>query len=183
MKRFFFLLNVLFCFLFPSIALSHVPALSVDDNEDGTIYIEVGFSDGSSGAGHKIILKEEVSEKVIAQYIVPQESALTVNKPEIPYTVTFDAGVGHSVTRKGPSAAATTVPQQQFRQPATLEDVLILAPDIMKRIVALQKQIDQLTHQIEEHEVQKATLEERIREELSRLEAILQKAEGLLDSK
>jgi predicted sugar kinase len=165
----------------PSKAFCHIPALSVDDNEDGTIYIEVGFSDGGSGAGHTIILKEEESGKIIAQYTVPKESALTVQIPEVPYTVTFDAGVGHKVTRKGPAAAVASVSQQQVKQPVTLEEILTLAPDIVKRIEALHKQVDRLTHQIEEDEIQKAELEKQIREELSALDSMLKDAERQLD--
>ncbi len=82
-------------------ALAHKPLLSVDDNEDGTIYIEVGFSDGSSGAGHDIILKDKSGE-VLNELKVPDESSVDVGMPAVPYTVTFSAGEGHVVTIDGP---------------------------------------------------------------------------------
>jgi len=40
-------------------ASAHTPLLSVEDNEDGTIYLEGGFSDGSSAAGVTILLVED----------------------------------------------------------------------------------------------------------------------------
>lgn len=92
------LLVVVFCC---ASALAHKPLLSVDDNEDGTIYIEVGFSDGSSGAGHDIILKDKSGE-VLNELKVPDESSVDVGMPAVPYTVTFSAGEGHVVTIDGP---------------------------------------------------------------------------------
>ena len=87
-------------------ALAHKPLLSVDDNEDGTIYIEVGFSDGSSGSGHDLILKD-MAGKVLTETKVPAESSLDIAMPNVPYTVTFDAGPGHNVTVDGPFSEST----------------------------------------------------------------------------
>ena len=85
-----------------SAAQAHKPLLSVADNEDGTIYIEAGFSDGGSAAGHKIILKDEKTEAVISEHRVGEDGTLDLKKPSVPYTVTLDAGVGHVVTKPGP---------------------------------------------------------------------------------
>jgi len=38
---------------------AHTPLLSVEDNEDGTVYLEGGFSDGSSAAGVTNLLVED----------------------------------------------------------------------------------------------------------------------------
>ena len=116
-------------------AFAHKPLLSVDDNEDGTIYIEVGFSDGSSGSGHDLILKNKEG-KVLNELKVPDESSIDVDMPSVPYTVTFYAGPGHEVTVDGPfsesesaapvetesaaPAAEDNVPTQSVK-PATAE--------------------------------------------------------------
>ncbi len=113
-------------------ALAHKPLLSVDDNEDGTIYIEVGFSDGSSGSGHDLILKDN-SGKVLSEYKVPSESFMDVPMPGVPYSVTFDAGPGHRVTVDGPFsepvAAEETAAEPQGVEPAaTAEKQPVAAP-------------------------------------------------------
>lgn len=93
------LLAVLFA---SSPAWAHKPLLMAEDNGDGTIYVEVGFSDGGSGAGHTIILKEKATGKVISEHKVPAESALDLPMPKVPYIVVFDAGEGHAVEQEGP---------------------------------------------------------------------------------
>jgi hypothetical protein len=86
---------------------AHKPLLSVGDNQDGTISIEAGFSDGSSAAGHKIILKDEKTEAVISEHRVGEDGTLQLKKPSVAYTVTLDAGEGHTVVKAGPAASAS----------------------------------------------------------------------------
>jgi hypothetical protein len=95
---------------------AHTPLLSVEDNEDGTIYLEGGFSDGSSGAGVTILLvenepyqgelpegKELYNEKlVLLRTKLDEYGELTLDKPEVPYFIVFDAGPGHVVEKEGP---------------------------------------------------------------------------------
>lgn len=83
-------------------AWAHKPLLSVEDNEDGTVYIEVGFSDGSSGSGHKLIVQEKSSGKVLQEHTVPADSYIDLPMPKVPYIVVFDAGPGHVVETEGP---------------------------------------------------------------------------------
>jgi len=106
MKR---ILSVLCCafLFFPLTALAHKPLLMVDDNGDGTIYIETGFSDGSSGAGHTIRLTDAASGKVLAEAKVPAAGSLDMKKPEVPYLVVFDAGEGHVTEAQGPAPSET----------------------------------------------------------------------------
>jgi hypothetical protein len=92
--------------LFPSIGLAHKPLLTVEDNGDGTIYIETGFSDGSSGAGHKILLRAKDGGEILFEGKVPEEGYLEeVPMPNVPYTVTFNAGPGHTAVKDGPLSA------------------------------------------------------------------------------
>ena len=43
--------------LWTATAQAHKPLMMIEDNEDGTITVAVGFSDGESGAGAPIVLK------------------------------------------------------------------------------------------------------------------------------
>jgi hypothetical protein len=96
---------IIFCMT--GAAQAHKPLLSVGDNQDGTISIEAGFSDGSSAAGHKIILKDEKTQAIISEQRVGEDGTLQLKKPSVPYTVTLDAGVGHIVTKTGPSLSTS----------------------------------------------------------------------------
>lgn len=96
----------LFCIFLPFSALAHKPLLMVDDNDDGTIYIETGFSDGSSGSGHTIRLKDAATGKILKEAKVPEEGSLDLKKPSVPYIVIFDAGEGHIVEAEGPALSS-----------------------------------------------------------------------------
>ena len=110
----------LFFFLTSQVS-AHTPLLTVEDNEDGTIYIEGGFSDGSTAAGVKILLIEKEKykgdvkklkkegKKLYNKKLVLWEGKLTedgcleeVKKPKVLYLVILDAGPGHAVEKKGP---------------------------------------------------------------------------------
>jgi hypothetical protein len=82
---------------------AHKPLLSVGDNQDGTVSVEAGFSDGASAAGHKIILKDEKTGSVIAEHRVGEDGTLQLKKPSVPYIVVLDAGEGHVVSKTGPA--------------------------------------------------------------------------------
>ncbi|MEW6141407.1 MAG: hypothetical protein AB1733_24555 [Thermodesulfobacteriota bacterium] len=104
-------------------AQAHKPLLSVGDNQDGTISIEASFSDGSSAAGHKIILKDEKTGAVISEQRVGEDGTLDLKKPTVPYTVTLDAGEGHKVTKTGPPPSASesdTGSKQSEAEPAAV---------------------------------------------------------------
>lgn len=108
MQRHRFGIMILSAFLFAASAWAHSPRLLVDDLGDGTIYIDVGFSDGSSGAGHKVVLKEKESGTVLSEHTVPAESAVEIPMPSVPYIVVFDAGPGHVTEQEGPFTAQKT---------------------------------------------------------------------------
>jgi len=115
MKRIFIGLAALMLgFLLSSQASAHTPLLSVEDNEDGTVYLEGGFSDGSSGAGVSILIVEDKAykgsekvelyqgKKVLKKTRLDKNGEITVDKPKGPYLIIFDAGTGHVVEKKGP---------------------------------------------------------------------------------
>ena len=83
---------------------AHTPLLLVEDNGDGTIYIEAGFSNGSSAAGTDILIKLKSSGEVFWQGKMG-EDYIETEMPSESYTVTLDAGPGHIVTKDGPEPA------------------------------------------------------------------------------
>lgn len=98
---------------------AHTPLLSVEDNEDGTVYLEGGFSDGSSAAGVTTLLVEDNSYEgdkegkdlyngklVLLRTKMDEYSELTLDKPNVPYLIVFDAGPGHVVEKGGPPLEA-----------------------------------------------------------------------------
>lgn len=117
--RLIVLLVVVLCV--PSVVLAHKPLLTVEDNGDGTIYVETGFSDGSSGAGHKIILKDKETGDVLSELTIPEEGYMEeIPIPTVPYTVTFDAGPGHVVEKDGPFSATEPA---EAAEPETKEEL------------------------------------------------------------
>jgi hypothetical protein len=91
--------------LAPGLSWAHKPLLGVSDNNDGTMSIEAGFSDGSSAAGHKIILKNQQTGEILLEQKVGEDGTLDLKKPTVNFTVTLDAGEGHTVTKEGPAPA------------------------------------------------------------------------------
>lgn len=81
---------------------AHTPLLTVEDNGDGTIFVQGGFSNGASAGGVKIYLTSIATKQVLWESVFPDIGELDVEIPNEPYTVTFDAGPGHVVTKEGP---------------------------------------------------------------------------------
>jgi len=75
---------------------AHTPLCSCYDNGDGTVTCEGGFSDGSSAAGITMLVLDK-SGKVLIKGKMNEDSEFTFKKPDVPYTVVFDAGPGHVV--------------------------------------------------------------------------------------
>ena len=60
MKKKNIFLIFLACFIFSgSFLYAHTPVIEIIDNEDGTITLECGFSNGASASGVKILLTEK----------------------------------------------------------------------------------------------------------------------------
>ena len=86
---------------------AHRMLLMIEDNGDGTLYIEAGLSTGNVPAGARIILKEKSTGRPFWQGKVPNDGKLTIDQPTTPYTVTLNAGAGHAVTKEGPLREVT----------------------------------------------------------------------------
>ena len=100
----------MFIFLFvPELAWGHKPLLLVEENDEGGILIETGFSTGESGAGFQVYLKEKATGRILEEFTVPEGGAFEIPMPAFPYTMTFDAGEGHVVTKEGPFSTESSL--------------------------------------------------------------------------
>ncbi len=82
--------------------LAHTPLMFVDDNKDGTIYVEAGFSDGSSAAGMACRL-EDSEGNTLWEGVFDRFGSLTIEIPDVDqYDIVFDGGPGHVIRRPGP---------------------------------------------------------------------------------
>ena len=132
------------CLLIAVSASAHTPLLYIEDNEDGTIYIEGGFSDGSSAAGISVRM-EDADGNTLWEGVLNEFGAVESTPiPEVePYYVIFDAGPGHVVTKEGiyPSAAVEpedTAPSNDAQKvslpPSAAATPVVSAPAVIPTI-------------------------------------------------
>lgn len=84
------------------VIFAHTPLMTIEDNGDGTIYIQGGFSNGASAAGVKLYLTDKASGERVWDGEFPETGEINLKIPNAPYTVTFDAGPGHVIVKDGP---------------------------------------------------------------------------------
>lgn len=95
---------------------AHTPLLTVEDNGDGTLFIQGGFSNGASAGGVKLYLTSVATNEKLWEGVFPDIGELEVAIPAEPYTVTFDAGPGHVVVKDGPPPpGGFGAPQQEVQ--------------------------------------------------------------------
>ena len=88
--------------LWTATAQAHKPLMMIEDNEDGTITVGVGFSDGESGAGAPIVLKAMADGRTLWEGELDARGELVCPKQAEPYVVRFiDDEPGHSAERAG----------------------------------------------------------------------------------
>jgi type 1 fimbria pilin len=83
-----------------SACFAHTPLCTCFENGDGTVTCEGGFSDGSSAAGVKMLVKD-ASGKILIQGKMSKNSDFEFKKPKGDYVVLFDAGEGHTIEIPG----------------------------------------------------------------------------------
>jgi hypothetical protein len=109
--------------LLPAISHAHSPILLVEDNEDGTILVMAGFSNGNMAAGKAIQLKSEASGAVLWEGALDENSELICPKQTEPYTVFFYGGAGHEIEKPGPMPAeGEQIPEQVAKGDAAKTD-------------------------------------------------------------
>jgi hypothetical protein len=95
------LLAVALLGLAPLESHAHSPILLIEDNEDGTILVLAGFSNGKMAAGKQVQLKSQTSGEVIWEGTLDRNGELTCPKQMAPYSVFFDGGPGHTIAKAG----------------------------------------------------------------------------------
>lgn len=81
---------------FSQVAHAHAPVLDCYAEQD-MIKCEAGFSDGSSAAGRKILVRSPAG-KVLQEGVLDANSAFAFKPPAGDYTVVFLGGDGHDAT-------------------------------------------------------------------------------------
>lgn len=79
---------------------AHTPICACYDNGDGTVLCEGGFSDGSSAAGVRMVVRDGKDNTVI-DASMDENSEFVFDKPDGTFTVLFDAGEGHQIEITG----------------------------------------------------------------------------------
>jgi hypothetical protein len=75
-------------------AYAHNAICDCFDNGDGTITCEGGFSDGSPAVGIPLRVIDGTG-KVLVEGVMSEHSDFTFDKPDVGFSVQFDAGQGH----------------------------------------------------------------------------------------
>ncbi|RXJ57975.1 hypothetical protein [Candidatus Marinarcus aquaticus] len=98
MKKLFYL----FCTFIMSLTLyAHTLVLNLDDNEDGTLFIQGMFNTGESAEGALVIVESLDNQEVLFKKRLPSSSELIVPMPKVAYHVVLDGGPGHTVIKEG----------------------------------------------------------------------------------
>lgn len=100
-------------------ARAHTPFLFLALEPDGQLRIETGFSDGSTGAGLPVEIRDTTTGEVVQTIAMPENGVARIVPPASGYTVTLNAGEGHKVTKPGPAAAPRE--DDPFKQPLLLD--------------------------------------------------------------
>lgn len=101
----YMLLAVVLVALAPCAGHAHSPILLVEDNEDGTILVMAGFSNGNMAEGKPIQLKSQASGEVLWEGTLDEKSELLCPKQTEAYSVFFNGGAGHAIEKNGPMLA------------------------------------------------------------------------------
>lgn len=79
---------------------AHTPICACYDNGDGTVLCEGGFSDGSSAAGVRMVVRDG-KDNIVIDASMDENSEFVFDKPDGHFTVMFDAGEGHKIEITG----------------------------------------------------------------------------------
>ncbi|WP_200388671.1 ATP-binding cassette domain-containing protein [Thiocapsa imhoffii] len=89
-------------------ALGHTPIVACYDRGDGTVLCEGGFSDGSSAAGVRMLVRDK-GGRVLLEASLNEYSELIFDRPRGLFSVQFDAGEQHRVEISGDAGSVPGV--------------------------------------------------------------------------
>lgn len=81
---------------------AHGLLMLAEDNGDGTVYIEAGYSGGRPAAGATVVLRETESGRTVFTGELGDDGRINVEQPSVAYTITVSIDEAHTVTRRGP---------------------------------------------------------------------------------
>jgi hypothetical protein len=111
--------NVAVLILIATISIfAHRTLLMVEDNGDGTIYIEGGLSTGGAIAGAKVIVVEKSTGRPLWQGVLGDDGSINAPQPKSPYLVKMIQSKGHIVTKPGPLPIKVDVKDDETQQEA-----------------------------------------------------------------
>lgn len=90
-------------FSLAAVVSAHTPLLMLEDNEDGTLTVEGGFSTGAGAGGVDFYVKNKMEGEILLHRKFPESSLLEIEIPNEPYYLVFDGGPGHKVVKDGPA--------------------------------------------------------------------------------
>jgi hypothetical protein len=79
---------------------AHSPMFTCFDDGSGHITCEGSFSDGSTAAGNKVLIKDSQGN-ILTQGKLDSIGEYSFEKPSHKYEIIFDGGPGHQVNIKG----------------------------------------------------------------------------------
>jgi len=103
-----FIIAFALLFLAAPAALAHTAFLLLELEDSGGLRAEVGFSDGSTGAGLTLEVLSIETGQVLSEYTIPEDGIVTLDVPAEPYEVVLDAGEGHRLAKDGPLREAAS---------------------------------------------------------------------------
>jgi len=95
------LLYLLFMLCGCASASAHTPLLIVEDNGNGTLRVEGGFSTGQVASGVNLYIRNRLEGKTLQHLTFPDSGELEITIPAEPYYLVMDAGPGHKVVKPG----------------------------------------------------------------------------------
>lgn len=101
MKYYRPIICLLLTLFFSNSGFAHTPLLMIEDNNDGTLRIEGGFSTGQGASGSDLYIKNRLEGKTLQHLKFPDSSEVEITIPNEPYYLVMDAGPGHKVVKPG----------------------------------------------------------------------------------
>jgi hypothetical protein len=100
--RTFTLLLIFFLSFLAVPVFAHTPLLMLEEDGDGVLIVEGGFSTGAGAAGLDLYVKTKQDREILLHSKFPESNTIEIEIPQEPYYLVFDGGPGHKVVKDGP---------------------------------------------------------------------------------